>query len=90
MLLRVVIALVKIAQQLELQIVRVAFDRLESRIHLARGFDVGPFAQLFHHREHGFRCLVQQFDLFAKLRPSRSCGQIKMRSPIFSTVFGIL
>ena len=66
MLLRVVIAVIKIAQEIELQIVRVAFDRLQSRIHLARGLDVGSFAQLFHHREHGFRRLIEQFDLFAK------------------------
>ena len=60
----VVIAVVKIAQQLELQIVRVAFDHLQSCIHLARGRDIGAFAQCFHHREHGFRGLIEQFDLF--------------------------
>src|SRR6202023_1408483 len=46
----VVIALVKIAQKLELEIIGFAFDVLQFRVHLARGPDVHSFAQLFHHR----------------------------------------
>src|SRR3954466_11414712 len=58
-LLRVVIAVIQIVEQLELQFVGVAFDGLEPRIHFAGARDVRSLAQFLHHREHGFGRLVE-------------------------------
>ena len=86
----VVIAVIKIAQQFELEFVGVAFDRLQPRVHLARGREVGAFAQFLDHRQHRFGGLIEQFEMLLETVPVKSSGQIRMRSPIFSTVFGIL
>src|SRR5207247_5175827 len=62
----VVIALVKIAQQLELEVVGFALDVLQFRVHLARGANVHSLAQLFHHREHSLGGLIEKLDLLGK------------------------
>ena len=62
-LLRVVIAVVEIVEQLELEFVGVAFDGLQARVHLTGAGDVGAFAQFFHHREHRFGGLVEQLEM---------------------------
>ena len=62
-LLGVVIAVKQIAQQFELQLIRVAFDRLQPRIFLAGGRDISAFAQCLHHRQDGLRSLVEQFQM---------------------------
>jgi hypothetical protein len=46
-LLRVVVAVVKIVKQFELELVRVALDGLEVRVHLPGAGDVGAFASSF-------------------------------------------
>ena len=51
-LFRVVVAVIQVAQQLELELVGVTLDRLEPCVLLARGGGVDPFAQVLHHREH--------------------------------------
>src|SRR3954463_5543656 len=50
--LRVVIAVVKIAQEIELELVGVAFDRLETIVLLARARRVDAIAEIFHHCEN--------------------------------------
>src|SRR5437764_738384 len=49
-LFRIVFALEKIAEAVELELVGIAFDALELRIHFASGAGVNPCSQLFHHR----------------------------------------
>src|SRR2546423_8068075 len=63
-LLRVVIAVVKIVEQFQLQLVRIAFDGLQSGVHLAGARDVGAFPQFLYHREDGFRGLIEQVQMF--------------------------
>src|SRR3954463_3451545 len=43
----VVIAVIKIAKQLQLQLVGVAFDGLQTRVHFSGARDVGAFAKFF-------------------------------------------
>ena len=45
----------------------LAFDRLQPRVHFARGRHVGAVAQLFHHREDGLGRLVEQLQMFLKI-----------------------
>src|SRR5438067_6856761 len=59
-LLRFVIALVKIAQQVELKFISVAFDRLELCIHLTGRRCIGALAQLPDHGEHGLGSLLEK------------------------------
>src|SRR5437762_1008689 len=66
-LLGFVIALVKIAQQIELELVSLPLYRLEFRIHLARCRSVGALAQLFYHGQHCFSRLIEELDLLAKI-----------------------
>src|SRR5260370_2848992 len=49
-LFRVGFALKKIAEAIELELVRVAFDALQFRIHFPGAASVNPFSYLFHHR----------------------------------------
>src|SRR2546423_11394583 len=55
----VVVAVIEIVEQLQLQLVGVAFDGLQMRVHLASARDVGAFAEFFHHGEDGFGRLVE-------------------------------
>ena len=61
-----VVGVIKIGQQLELQIVRLAFDGLQLVVHFPGGVDVGAFAQLLDHGQHRFGRLIEQLDLFTK------------------------
>src|ERR1700736_1179616 len=54
----IIIAVVKIAQQLKLQLVSVALDALQPVVFLSRAGRVDAFAQIFHHLEHTFSGLV--------------------------------
>jgi hypothetical protein len=60
----VVIAVVKIVEQLQLQFVGVAFDGLEMRVHFPGARDVGSFAQFFYHGEDRFGGLVEELEVF--------------------------
>src|SRR5947208_9381910 len=64
-----IIAMIKIAQQFQLKLVRIALDRLQTRVHFAGGVNVGSFAQLPHHRQHHLGRLIEQLDLPAKIVP---------------------
>src|SRR5437899_11094794 len=59
----VVVAVVKIAQQIELEFVGIAYDGLKVVIDIAQGRNVGPLAQLRYHGEHGRRGVVEKLYL---------------------------
>src|SRR5206468_11589168 len=57
-LLRFVLALIKIAQQVEFKFIGVALARLKLSIHLTRRRRIGDPAQLPDHGEHGYGSLL--------------------------------
>src|SRR2546421_1053342 len=74
-LLRVILAVVKIVEQFQLQLVRIAFDGLQSRVHLAGARDVGAFPQFLYHREDGFRGLIEQVQMFLETASVQVSGK---------------
>src|SRR5688572_14938177 len=66
-LLRIVIATIKVAEEIELQLVGISFYRLEAGILFPRGGCVGAFTQFFHHGEDLLGRLVEQLDMFFKV-----------------------
>src|SRR5438477_1646859 len=65
-LLRFVITLVKIAQQIELKFVGLALNRLQLCVHLTRRRRISALAQLPNHGEHSFCSLLEKFHLPAE------------------------
>ncbi len=72
--LAVVVAVVKIAQEIELQFIGVAFDALQAVVFLPGDAGIGAMAQLFHHRHHFFRGLVEQFEVALEIAPAQIFG----------------
>src|SRR5438045_9050967 len=68
-LLGLVVAVLKIVEQLELEVVRVAFDGLETRVHLPGAGDVRALAQFLHHGEERFSRLDDLFEMLFKPAP---------------------
>src|ERR1700730_11079620 len=54
----IIVAVVKIAQELKLQLVSIALDALQPVVFLSRVRRVDAFAQIFHHLKHTFSGLV--------------------------------
>ena len=66
--------MIEVAQELELEFVRIALDGLQPRVHLPRGGGVRPFAQTFHHRQDGLGRLVEQLEMLLEIATVQISG----------------